>query len=172
MKPQLHTTPAGKVCLCNSQGWGSTLLFFSKLCSPYYWGSLALNQGQRCGTSWLLITKEMLTYFQRSEKEMLRAAVATCETEPLKLRKLRILRWKNKSRGRNQDPCLSQSEAAITGRQKTKDSHGTKVVVKTTIFPGWRLLNSISGQWSHSGLSLAETGAYVRCSLSSDMKHK
>lgn len=172
MKPQLHTTPAGKVCLCNSQGWGSTLLFFSKLCSPYYWGSLALNQGQRCGTSWLLITKEMLTYFQRSEKEMLRAAGATCETEPLELRKLRILRWKINHKVEIKIHPWARVKRLLLADKKTKDSHGTKVVVKTTIFPWWRLLNSISGQWSHSGLSLAETGAHVRYSLSSDMKHK
>lgn len=101
IKPQFHKAPAGKVC----QGWGSTFLFFTKLCSHYYWGNLALNQGQRWGISWLLITKEMLTYFQRSEKEMLRAALATCESLPLKLRRLRILRWKGKSWGRNQDSC-------------------------------------------------------------------
>lgn len=102
IKPQLPKAPAGKVCLCKRQGWGSTLLFLTKLCSLYYWGNLALNQGRRRSTSWLLITKEMLTYFQRSEKEMLRAAVATCETLPTKLRRRRILRWKSQSWGRNQ----------------------------------------------------------------------
>lgn len=151
IKPQLHKTPAGKVCLCNSQGWGSMLLFFTKLCSPYYWGNLALNQGQRRSTSWLLITKEMLTYFQRSEKEMLRAAVATCETPPLKLRRLRNLRWKSKSWGRNQDSCrlplkpnpfILEPEWSGYYWQtciKTKDSHGIKVMVKSAVFPGWRL---------------------------------
>ena len=82
--PPLHEAPAGNRCLCNSEGWGPTLLFIllfflfffflqtHSLCSHYYLGDLALNQGQRCSTFWLLITTVRLTYFKRSKREMAR----------------------------------------------------------------------------------------------------
>lgn len=65
--------PCWELCFWNSEGWGPTHLFFflkhfflqtQSLCSHYYLWDLALNQGQRRSTFWLLITMEMLTYFQ------------------------------------------------------------------------------------------------------------
>lgn len=90
--PPLHEAPAGNRCLCNSEGWGPALLFLllfflqtHSLCSHYYLGDLALNQGQRRSTFWLLITTVRLTYFKRSKREMAKddgaaaaAAVAAC----------------------------------------------------------------------------------------------
>lgn len=69
-------------CLCKSQRRGSTLSFFSWLRSHYYLSNLAINQGQRHIPSWPIITKAMLSYFQRSEKEVLRVAVATWLATP------------------------------------------------------------------------------------------
>lgn len=70
-KLRLHKAPAGTHCHYNGEEWGPTLPFIClfrqtpSLCIHYYLGDLALNQGQRRSTFWLLITTVMLTYFSK-----------------------------------------------------------------------------------------------------------